>query len=131
MKLTISWRNRLDSGPTDEMPHQETFYAINDIREGKTPKDYIVWLIRSSPAIAVAVNDNVVWKSGNHEDHEKIAMRAILGEPRQASELIELDYTKQEDWIDIECRKCGWLDSEHGHVCVGIDNSWLNMLNEL
>jgi len=132
MKIKVSWRTYADPMPFDTLPRSQEFFALNDSFEGKSPKDFIVQLIRSSPAVAVAVNNKLIWKTGNYEDPVALAMRGLLGEPRQAAELIEIDYNKQGDWIETECRFCGWLDGIHTAICANkkvVADNWIRMLN--
>lgn len=42
--------------------------------------------------------------------------------------LIEIDYTKTDDYIDRECKRCGRLDGKHVLGCKEFDQEWIRIL---
>jgi hypothetical protein len=99
-------------------------------RDGKSPREFILWLIQESPATNVAINDCSIWKSTDFGDTDRLVTEAIAGKPRQASILITIDYNIQDDWIDNECRSCGRMYGIHSQCKLmdDIEKEW-NKIN--
>lgn len=123
--MKVSWRNSGEEPGTFNHNH---LFMNGEKREGKNPREFMVHLIRASTASEVALNDKSIWKlgSGNFANAEELVVRAMMGEPRDASILVSVDYNVQGDWLDHECRGCGGLYGTHADcpTLSDIDSGW-------
>lgn len=127
--MKVSWRNAGEKPGTFEHFH---IFTNGEKRDGKNPREYMTHLIRASTASEVALNDKPIWKLGtsNYADADAIVLRAMMGEPREASILITVDYNTQGDWLDSECRACGFINGNHRQKCsawVVLNKGWLDI----
>ena len=121
-----SWRDAGEEAGTYQHEHN---FVVGELHEGKTPREFMVHLIKKTCAVAVALNDCPVWKVSD-ANAENLVTRALMGEERLATILITVDYNVQGDWIDNECRACGMMYGMHSHDCsmmVAIDKGWFDM----
>lgn len=125
--MKVSWRNAGDE--LGKFTHEHVF-VTGQLHQGKAPLEFILWLIKFTSAVNVAVNDKQIWKSTDFNNVEKTVMDALMGEPRQARVLVSIDYNIQGDWIDNECRACGYMYGTHAHDCAHMDaitKGWLEI----
>jgi hypothetical protein len=135
MKMKVAWRNAGEKSGTFDHWH---FFSNGEKRDGKSPREFIIHLINASTASEIALNDKPIWKlGGSYTSPEELVIRAMMGEPREASILITVDYNVQGDWIDGECGTCGYIGGNHRQKCrdrLGVwktlDSGWLDMVVE-
>ena len=131
--MKVSWRNIDDDSVPGVFEHHHIF-TPGQKHEGKAPREFLVHLIQETPAIEVALNGRSIWSSSSTSFNiDDLVVRALIGEPRNAQILITIDYTVQDDWIDNECRTCGYLYDTHAHGCTSwaaIDKGWLELVEQ-
>lgn len=122
--MKITWRN---SGEKIGTLNHTRIFSAGEKHDGRNAREFMVYLIRQSTAAEVALNNKIIWKLGtSYIDADALVVRAMIGEPRQASALITVDYNVQGDWIDHECRACGGLFGTHNNCSAlsGLDKAW-------
>lgn len=126
--MKVSWRKYGD--PLDTFPHSHTFIP-GERFEGKSPQEFLLHLIRCSPAVGIAFNDKPIWKSSEYvAKADDLVARVLSGEPREAPVLVVIDYNVQGDWIDEECPTCYYV-SGHKLKCetlwARLDAAWASV----
>jgi len=126
--MKVSWRNAGEDKGTFDHHH---IFMLGEKHNGMGPLAFMLYLIRETQAIELALNDKPIWSTSMYAimsmSTEEQIIRAMMGEPRQASALVTVDYNVQGDWIDYECRSCGRLFGTHLHckLMSDIDKGWI------
>lgn len=125
--MKVSWRNAGETPGTLEHFHN---FAAGEKCEGRNLREFMVYLIRQTHASEIALDDKVVWGLKDGYNAEDVVFRALVPAPRQARALITIDYTREDDWLDYECRSCGGLYGTHRQcgLMSGIDKGWLDVV---
>lgn len=126
--MKVSWCNIGESDGSFDHHH---LFDIGDKRDGRGPRDFMLHLIKETEAVAVAFNGKKIWDVYTQTNPEVAVVYGMMGEMRDASALIVVDYTVDGDWIDSECRACGGLYGSHTQCSLlsDIDKGWSNMLH--
>lgn len=132
--MKVSWRNAGELPGTLKHFHD---FAPRGQCDGKNLREFLVYLIRQTLAVEVALNDKTVWETKDGYNAEEIVFRLLVGKPRQASILVTVDYNVDGDWIDNECRACGHLYGTHRRtpwrcsMMWDIDTGWLDVVDPI
>lgn len=127
--MKVSWRNAGEE--KGALNHHHSF-SMGEKREGRGPRDFMLHLINETQAVEVALDNKVFWSTSSYGGltTDELVLRAMMGEPRQASVLVSVDYTTQDDWIDSECRACGCLWGTHVDcpTLKAVDKGWADVV---
>lgn len=125
--MKVSWCNIGE--PDGSFQHHHVFNP-GDKRDGRGPRDFMIHLITDTEAVAVAYNGKLVWDIYTQTGPEVAVVYGMMGEMRDATALITIDYNVQDDWLDSECQSCGGLYGTHTQckLIADIDKGWADMV---
>ena len=97
--IEISWKGFAD---LPNAPRHKQSFDVSDPETRIKAKEFIVHVIRKTPATHVYLDDREIWSGINNlmSDAEDIANVALAFDYEDAPRLVEIDYNIDGDWLD-------------------------------